>query len=190
MNIGDLFEHPSETAAANSIDSCRRCLEPYGDDIAYCTRCGHVSTVFRDVRVSGLCSYHPDKKVLRSCSYCRRGCCESCYDEFPDGKTPRSYHCKQCEDKRAEIESEFLADIRSRNVCPRHRNTQAEFECIKCGLPTCALCASVAIKGWIRKRIVKGPVCHKCKWGVLGHRGRYKIYTIEDCREKGLAVTI
>lgn len=189
MTIHDFFEHPSETAAVNSIDSCRRCFEPYGDDVAYCTRCGAVSTVFRDVTVSGRCAYHPTEGVLRSCSYCRRGCCESCYNEFTEGKTSRSYHCQQCEDKRANIELNFLSDVREKNICPRHRTDRGEFKCVNCNLPACSSCAYVAIKGWVFKRLVKGPVCHYCRWSVLGHHGNYKVFSIKQCREKAINIT-
>jgi hypothetical protein len=150
-------------------DRCIKCFTPYNDDYAFCSYCGHISTVFKTpYEISRVkCYKHSDQNAIGYCCLCAEPICDECNSKddqhfsFTAGFKDL-YYCKDCKTKQKEIEHNFNETTIKQGLCSKHHNIKAQFECIKCGLILCSNCAYFTNRGWFRKRIGKGPYCLAC----------------------------
>lgn len=171
---------------------CMKCFEPLGEDFAYCSRCGHVSTVFdTPAEATGIrCQRHTTVNAIAYCCLCADPICERCNSKDSQGFSMAAgfrelYRCVRCVQERKELERQFKEHTEQHGACAKHRDTKAIFDCIRCDLLLCNQCSYFRNKGWIRKRLGDGPYCLACFRSVTLGGGRAGWISGREASERG-----
>lgn len=147
------------------FDRCLRCFHPYGNRVAYCTRCGKIGTVFDVPRTAtGVCQAHKAKAV-GYCCLCARRVCQDCVERshfsFAAGFRDL-YYCTRCMNRAKDLEQRFFRTLEETGECAKHPGTSAVFACSSCNLPLCAECAYFFIKPLSIRRVDAEAYCLAC----------------------------
>lgn len=151
------------------FDKCLRCFSPLSDNIAYCTTCGKISTVFSvsPTEPSQTCAYHNGQPAIAHCCLCSKPICTMCNDNNKQHFSIAAgcvdlHYCVHCTARSKEIEKHFFDRLLARGECAKHPGTKSIFKCVKCALPLCGNCSYFQVSGLIRRRIKGGPYCLAC----------------------------
>jgi len=179
---------PSEVGP---FDRCIKCFTLYNDNFAFCSFCGHVSTVFDTPReTSGVkCHIHSSIQVIGCCCLCAEPICEDCKEKEHysiAGGFHNLYYCRNCVKKAEDIKKEFSRKTKEQKLCAKHHDRKASFDCIECGLALCNECSYFTNKGWFRKKLGEGSYCLSCFRKTTIKGGRSNWISGKEATEKGL----
>jgi hypothetical protein len=143
---------------------CRICWNLLDSSTSYCRRCGHDGSVFayRDV-VGERCTEHPDRRATELCNYCQRPFCAECLavnENTVLSMGTFTYQCALCI-----VEIELLQQgwaERDKRYCGYHPNEFAQESCALCKKATCQFCTYYPVRGILKKRIERTPLCFSC----------------------------
>ncbi len=151
---------------------CIYCFHENKDYPAYCSHCGHVSTIYKapsDVKKFTRCHNHKDKNAVGWCALCAKPICEICDSE---GKKPDDYFdytvnlkCKTCVEESNRLQQEHEQHVIAEKACSRHEEIDYINKCTTCGTQMCSNCSYglVTIKGrFFKSEEVTGPYCLLC----------------------------
>src|SRR5262249_11927550 len=158
------------------LDRCLRCWTPFGDDVAYCTRCGKITSVFKSLSLNRgeRCSVHQNSTAERTCCLCGRPICKDCCDHVitPIFMIGEQWYCCLCVKEAKTIEKRFFDALSRSNCCAKHEEIISSFTCKICGLPLCLSCTYFTAAGIFKKRPADGPYCLTCFRSVTSGRNR------------------
>ena len=160
-------ERPWDPTEIGPMDRCLRCFTPLSEAKAYCSYCGHISTVFSGYVEAGTakCSIHPENSAVGICCLCDEAICSNCSDperqHFSLSAGGRElYYCVNCVADSENIAAQF--ENSNNNCCAKHHSAKSDRRCKDCDLPLCPDCSYYMDKGWIRKKQGDGPFCLSC----------------------------
>jgi hypothetical protein len=143
------------------FDRCIRCFTPFGDDRAYCAKCGKNSGwSFYPTEVSPNaklhCVFHPSAEFDGFCGMCARPICATCVG------TPgyslitglRLITCPECDKNMKALEIQYFHDIAEKGCCSKHPHKKATTKCASCSINLCDSCK------YYEK--AEGPFCLTC----------------------------
>ena len=187
-------ENRQDTWDPNEVgpfDKCIKCFTPYNNDFAFCSFCGHVSTVFDTPRdaTGEKCHKHKRVQAIGFCCLCAEPICDDCKEKEHysiAGGFRDLYYCRSCVRKAEDIKNEFKNKTKEQRLCAKHHDSKASFECVECGLSICSKCAYFTNKGLFRKKLGDGPYCLACFRSATIKGGRSGWISGKVAIEKGL----
>ena len=163
----NLFK-PEENIPTKSL--CHRCGNPLNNEVAYCTKCGEINTVFATtINAHKPCPVH-NQPIVNVCSLCNRPVCKSCYEN--DSQKDGPYKCAQCLAKCAQLETSYLEQLEKNGKCARHSKRTRVGKCKACGFPVCEYCGYLWMEGRLVHRITDGLYCANCSKTLISSISR------------------
>lgn len=161
------------------LSRCNKCFNLMNGPKAYCSRCGHISTVFNapdNCKAKfPYCSNHKDRLAVGWCDLHAKPICEKCDSE---GKDPEDYfdytvnlECKDCVAESKALKKAYSEKLKKTGSCSKHSTNKAIVNCKSCKMPLCKNCAYnltyiVIVKKNLFKKIEEdineGPYCLGC----------------------------
>jgi hypothetical protein len=161
------------------LSCCIKCFKLMNGTKAFCSRCGHISTIFNapDNCKTKLkyCSNHKGRLAVGWCDLHAKPICENCDSQGIKLEDYYDYtvnlNCKNCLAEANVLKNAFLKDLEKTGSCCKHSTNRAIFSCISCDLPLCKNCAynlsySVTIKKNVFQKVTndfaEGSYCLGC----------------------------
>jgi len=146
------------------MNVCGVCWNRLDDRTSYCRRCGHDGSLFRYRDVVGQsCTEHRDRRATEFCNYCGRPFCEECLAVNKNTVLSMGTFTYQCAFCILEIDrlQQGWAE-RDKSYCEHHPDELADGSCAGCEKAICQFCTYYPIRGILKKRIDRVPLCFAC----------------------------